>query len=324
MATVRFGTNFNVTNTSSYELDDSSRIVSSSSTGFSAADSRGHSATIIGEGMTFDGTGDWVGGVANAITIRGGDQVIFEATGLSVPGNNNTYDTGYDGEAPGMQAELAFWMRGADTITGSTGSEYLKGFSGNDMIEGGAGNDVIDGGSGADIAVYAGNAASYQVTQSPSGYSVTGGSDGGDTLVNVERIKFADKTIALDISGTAGQAYRLYQAAFDRKPDLAGLSTWIDLMDKGMSLQEVSSYFQRSDEFKSMYGASLSNQQFVDLLYRNVLDRAPDAQGYATWQGVLDAGTWTREQVLIGFSESTENQAKVIGSIQSGIDYQPL
>ena len=36
------------------------------------------------------------------------------------------------------------------------------------------------------------------------------------------------KPLALDINGTAGQVYRLYQAAFDRKPDLVGLGYWIE------------------------------------------------------------------------------------------------
>jgi hypothetical protein len=44
-----------------------------------------------------------------------------------------------------------------------------------------------------------------------------------DQLSGVERIAFSDATIALDIAGTAGQVYRIYQAAFSRTPDKPGL-----------------------------------------------------------------------------------------------------
>jgi Domain of unknown function (DUF4214)/RTX calcium-binding nonapeptide repeat (4 copies) len=44
----------------------------------------------------------------------------------------------------------------------------------------------------------------------------------------------------------------------------------------------------------------------VTLLYQNVLGRAPDAGGLASWKNLLDAGTQTRTQVVTGFSESAE------------------
>lgn len=50
-------------------------------------------------------------------------------------------------------------------------------------------------------------------------------------LDSVERIRFTDKVIALDIDGNAGEAYRLYKAAFDRTPDKEGLGSWIGQLD---------------------------------------------------------------------------------------------
>jgi hypothetical protein len=208
-------------------------------------------------------------------------------------------------------------------VEGTASADSLFGTDKADAIVGNAGNDTMDGGADRDTAIFLGVLSNYAVTKTVAGYTVKDntGNDGTDTLINVERLKFADKTIAVDTAGNAGQVYRLYQAAFDRKPDLGGLGTWIGLMDKGTSLAEVSSYFQRSDEYKTLYGTNVTNDKFVELLYQNVLDRSPDGGGYATWKGVLEAGTWTREQVLIGFSESAENQARVIGSIQNGIEY---
>ncbi|MCB1030398.1 MAG: DUF4214 domain-containing protein, partial [Acidimicrobiales bacterium] len=54
---------------------------------------------------------------------------------------------------------------------------------------------------------------------------------------------------------------------------------------------------------------SLNNGQFVDLVYRNVLDRDPEASGRQYWVTRLDNGSKNRGEVMINFSESTENQA---------------
>ena len=55
--------------------------------------------------------------------------------------------------------------------------------------------------------------------------------DGEDTLVSVERLVFSDVTVALDLDGVGGQAYRIYKAAFDREPDSGGLGYWIAQME---------------------------------------------------------------------------------------------
>ena len=78
---------------------------------------------------------------------------------------------------------------------------------------------------------------------------------------------------------------------------------------------------RHSPEFQARYGA-LNNTQFVAQLYANVLDRAPDSGGLAYHVGHLNAGM-TRADVLVGFSESPENQANVIGQIEHGMLFLP-
>lgn len=72
--------------------------------------------------------------------------------------------------------------------------------------------------------------------------------------------------------------------------------------------------------FASKYG-NLSNHQFVDQLFQNVLHRPGDAAGATYWYLQVDNSLQTRAQLLTGFSESVENQAAVIGVIQNGISY---
>jgi len=141
------------------------------------------------------------------------------------------------------------------------------------------------------------------------------------TLVNIERLQFSDVTVALDINSSAGQAYRIYQAAFYRTPDSAGLKYWIGLMDAGVTLSAVSSAFIASAEFQRLYGPKPTNELFITKLYDNVLHRAPDPGGYAYWLGLMNTGGVDKTSALINFSESNENQAGVIGVIQNGIDY---
>ncbi|WP_127112547.1 DUF4214 domain-containing protein [Shimia sediminis] len=106
-------------------------------------------------------------------------------------------------------------------------------------------------------------------------------------------------------AGWTDNVFRLYQAAFDRAPDLGGLTNWTAALANGMTLEEAVAGFVGSAEFQLTYGATM-NTQFVTLLYNNVLDRDPDMGGLAAWVDQLESGTLTREQVVIGFAESPE------------------
>lgn len=178
---------------------------------------------------------------------------------------------------------------------------------------------TVDGGGGIDTLYLRGAHTQYTINHTETGFSVTGNGI-NEWVTNVERLAFTDGFVGLDIKGDTGMAYRIYQAAFNRAPDVGGLGFWINAMDNGMRLEEVSANFIASVEFQATYGG-LSNSQFVTQIYQNVLHRAPDPGGLAFWQNQLDSGTWSRATVLTGFSESNENQANVIGVIQDGAYY---
>ena len=71
-----------------------------------------------------------------------------------------------------------------------------------------------------------------------------------------------------------------------------------------MTLLEVAESFVRSPEFTQTY-ANLSNSEFVELLYNNVLNRASDSMGLNSWTERLEQGA-TRAELLVGFSQSPE------------------
>jgi Ca2+-binding RTX toxin-like protein len=210
---------------------------------------------------------------------------------------------------------------GNDAISAGGGDDIIDGDEGNDILNGGAGDDSVSGGAGFDICQYAGSRSQIIVTrQSDTVVKVNASAsgEGSDTLLDIERIQVSDGTIALDLTGAAGQTYRLYQAAFDRTPDDVGLSHNVHLMDGGLGIFDMAAAFIASEEFQQTYGSGISNTAFITLLYQNVLNRGPDDAGLAGWLDAMSGGQ-SHAQVLFGFSESTENKANVAAAIDDGI-----
>ncbi len=114
-----------------------------------------------------------------------------------------------------------------------------------------------------------------------------------------------------EFQGRFGPLVRLYTAYFRRIPDYGGLMYWFNTMypssGGGAGLADVSQAFAQSAEFVGTYGA-LDNAGFVALVYQNVLGRDAEPAGFAYWLDMLNRGM-TRGQMMIGFSESIENQS---------------
>ena len=102
-----------------------------------------------------------------------------------------------------------------------------------------------------------------------------------------------------------GPMVRLYKAYYKRWPDQSGYDYWIRKMQNGASLASVSDYFAQSSEFKRTYG-SLTNKQFVALVYDNVLGRPGDQAGMDYWLRRLDQKKISRGGLMAQFSESSE------------------
>lgn len=194
--------------------------------------------------------------------------------------------------------------------------------AGDAFVSSSADEDFV-GTTGFDVIFFPTARADVEVDVAAEGtIIVDGAATGHDTLTGFERLSFSDGTLAFDTGAgeTAGQAYRIYQAAFDREPDAAGLSYWIQQMDRGASLQEVAVGFVASDEFAETYGSTPFADAFVEQLYQNVLGRSGDPAGVGFWVEILAEGG-TAADVLAGISESPENVAGVAPSVADGIWY---
>lgn len=110
---------------------------------------------------------------------------------------------------------------------------------------------------------------------------------------------------------TARVVAYLYEAALGRFPDLGGVNFWINVVNGGgFTLSEMAGAFLGSQEFTDRFGAvdTLSDRELIDQLYLNVLDRPGEAGGVAFWEGQLGLPTVSRDDMLLSFAESAENQ----------------
>jgi hypothetical protein len=181
---------------------------------------------------------------------------------------------------------------------------------------------TIDGGAGIDTLYLTGARSSYTFKKEGGSMLMQRADGASTTLSNLERVYFknSNDALALDVDGVAGQAYRIYQAAFGRTPDSEGLGFWIHAMDGGTTLKQVAAGFAASAEFKSLYGSAPAAAQLVAKLYENVLHRPGEQAGIDFWTKALSSGVSTVD-VLAAFSESAENQAGVAAVIGNGFSY---
>ena len=213
-----------------------------------------------------------------------------------------------------------------DELHGTDDDDDIASGVGNDDLYGAGGDDHLDGGEGRDTAYYEGVYADYVIAQTEQGWTVTDLNGQIDVLVDVERIVFADTTIAIDTDddGGAGQVFRLYSAALGREPDKEGLGYWIQQKDDGLDLVSMAEQFINSTEFQTIYGDNPSVANFLTLVYEHVLGREPDTEGYNWWVEHLDSHPEvSRAHVLADFCESAENRSAVADLVGNGIVFEP-
>ena len=237
------------------------------------------------------------------------------------------------------------WIYGGDGLQGSFGSNSTRGltlavdqsYAGTpsaDTFYAGTGNDVIDGAAGIDTAVYKGSRANFTLLKSATGISVIDatGFEGVDTLKNLERLKFADGSIALDtgLTQSAGQAQLLLGAVLGKellatKKALVGVG--IDLFDQGFTLQQLSGAIMRLDIWGDLANGGkpgATNTQIANYLLTTVNKVAPDAPTLAAAVAALNAEQDAAQgNFLWHLAESAANQVQVglVGLALTGLEF---
>jgi len=232
---------------------------------------------------------------------------------------------------------------GNDTFIGPTNitklddSDTIDGFGGNDIFYGnGSGkyDDIFYGGTGIDTSIFRSNLINYTITPSTAiwnnytekaelkGYNIKAktGNDGQQQVSGVERLKFSDTSLALDIDGNAGIALKVLGAVFGKysvnNKQYVGIG--LDLLDKGMSYETLGGLALSTANLKT-------NDQIVTALWANVVGSFPSENDKAPFIGMLQDGLTAGALVRMA-ADTSFNTANInlVGLAKTGIEYTPV
>src|SRR5262249_48249501 len=100
-----------------------------------------------------------------------------------------------------------------------------------------------------------------------------------------------------------------YTTLLGRLPDVQGLNVFVQALTNGMSPEAVEAAFVSSPEYIMDQGNTASG--FLTGLYRDLLGRIPDVNGFNGWLRALANG-FTAPQVAMFFATSVERQSIVV------------
>jgi Ca2+-binding RTX toxin-like protein len=208
-------------------------------------------------------------GAANAVTVS-----------LALTGAQSTGGAGSD------------TLTGIENLIGGNGNDRLTGDFQDNQLDGGPGNDTLVGGGGRNVAGYSGAAADYTVDVAGGVVTVTDrvGGDGTDTLTQIDRLKFANEGLALDLSGDAGLVATTIGAVFGAASvqNAHYVGVGLQLLDQGSTYEALMQL-----ALDARLGVNASHKAVVDLLYTNVTGAAPTAAQEAPFVALLDSGQYT-------------------------------
>jgi hypothetical protein len=120
----------------------------------------------------------------------------------------------------------------------------------------------------------------------------------------------------------ADQVQALYQQFLHRDADPSGLATYVNFLGAGGTLEQLKIILTSSPEYFQMQGNG-TDAGFLNAIYQDALNRAPDAPGLAGFMQAMNMGT-TPQQVATAIFGSTEYvQDEVSGFYQQYLKRGP-
>ena len=244
---------------------------------------------------------------------------LFNATDIfwrsTTDNTANQNDTYYAGNGD----DELFGGAGNDYIVGRYGDDDIFGGSGRDTLFGGAGKDDLYGGTGIDTAIYDEQLSGATITNNSGKFTVSVVS-GDDTLVGVERLKFSNTSVALDLDGNAGEVAKLIGAVIgpDRVADKALVGLALDYIDNGGNLTTLV-------DIALNYMGATTTGVVVDLLYTNLTGTSPTQWEHDYYVSLIENTDLTANQLTLLACETDLNAQNInlVGLTGSGIEYTP-
>jgi len=219
-------------------------------------------------------------------------------------------------------ADKLFGTDGENTINGGAGNDVIDGLAGNDLIIGGTGDDQLNGGTGVDTAQFSGAQGNYTTSSAKGAFTVSDkrtNSDGLDTLIAIERIKYSDRYVAIDMDGNAGITAKVIGAVLGKdkikNPTIVGIG--LSYSDKGMSYSDLGSLAL------SAVGAR-TNDDIVSTLWRNIMGFEALSETKSSFIKMLQNGLKPGDLVVMA-ADNIFNITNIglVGLLQTGIEFIP-
>jgi hypothetical protein len=188
---------------------------------------------------------------------------------------------------------------------------------------------AVTGTTGIDTYTLNGASTEFTITKADSGITAVSVLSPTVTfaLADHERVVFANKAIAFDATGVAGDVYALLAAAIGVSDITAGYNgVGIALVEQaGWTKLQLAQALLNTDVYKNDAGG-VSNETFVRQVFNNVVGRAATTAEVTAFVAEIDKGTFTQASLLVLASELTafETTIGLTGLATTGIDYTPI
>ncbi|MBL8359497.1 MAG: hypothetical protein JNN18_03310 [Rubrivivax sp.] len=228
--------------------------------------------------------------------------LIVESAG----GGTDTLVTSWDVTLPAALENA--WLLGTSPLS-ATGNASMN------LLIGNAGNNRLDGQAGIDTAVFASTRAAATIT----GGTVATPLDGTDTLVSIERWRFADVLLASDTTpgGNTYLAYAMFNAGFNRGPDASELGRWtaqLDQLGNGSDLAQAMINF---------YAPGVPDDALVAHLWGTIVGTPITPADLATYVGLIRNGTYTQASLLELVATLPMNTVEIVGIVGQTLAMDP-
>lgn len=272
-----------------------------------------YSETWTGTGLVYANANSPypTGGILNSWSIvKNNGHLGFEASGMNfvVPAGAS-----YSGIIGGMVA-------GKDDWYGGSGNDFFYLSSGGDSYHGGAGIDTVDSLGLSRTLVLGTN---LNLKKDAAGGVLANVGLATLTLDSVERIRFSEVSVAVDVDGNGGEAVKLLGAVFGKTAaqDKTYIGIALSLLDGGHSAAETARV-----ALDAKLGSSYQPAELVKVLYTNVFGSAPSATDLQFYANMVSSGAITPEGLTLAAADLPMNADNIglAGLAVSGIDYLPF
>jgi hypothetical protein len=178
---------------------------------------------------------------------------------------------------------------------------------------------ILHGGLDADVGVFVGNSADYTIVRHESYVAVTPKAQDQQTalVINVESLRFADTTIAVEHRSEQSALAGLYKSVLGRQADYQGFEFWAQAEKAGVSLGHIALEIISSPEAQLTTRTPFNGfiEHDLELLYQGIFGRHSDAPGLAFWRAAMEQGV-SLEHVANEFLHAPEIAAHLVAPLQ--------